>query len=333
MLGEYPQTRQRRLRLNEWSRRLVAENRLSIDDLIWPVFVREQGIDAEIKSMPGVRRYLLEELVDAVGHAVSLGIRVIALFAVIPAEKRDGLATEATNPDGVLASAIKLLRENFPDLGVITDVALDAYTDHGHDGILYNGDVDNDSTLKKISEVAVLHAQLGVQIIAPSEMMDGRIKAIRQSLDDAHFSDVNLMSYSAKYASAYYGPFRDALKSSSCLGQGHKKTYQMDPANGNEAMREVALDLREGADMVMVKPGLPYLDVIHQVKSTFGVPTFCYNVSGEYAMIKSASLAGVLDYDRAVFEALLSFKRAGADGILTYSALDAARLIKQGFEL
>jgi porphobilinogen synthase len=326
--GEYPATRLRRVRRWDWSRRLVRECQLSVDDLIWPVFVQEGATQrTPIASMPGVERLSLDLLVDAVAEAADLGIPAAAIFPVTPAEKKRPDGDEALNPDNLICRAVRAIREARIDIGVICDVALDPYTTHGQDGLVRDGYVVNDETLSILQRQAVVQAQAGCDVIAPSDMMDGRVGAIRQALDDAGFQHVLVLSYAAKYASAFYGPFRDAVGSKGSLGTGDKRTYQMDPANGDEALREVALDLAEGADLIMVKPGMPYLDIVRRVKETFGVPTFAYQVSGEYAMLTAASANGWLDRTKTMLESLLAFKRAGADGILTYFAVEAARAL------
>jgi porphobilinogen synthase len=319
----------RRNRLDGWTRRLVAENRLSVDDLIWPIFIIEgQGQTVPVAAMPGVSRVSLDRLEAHVAQAAELGIPAIALFPATPAEKKDSEGSEATNPENLICSATRILKRAFPDMGVVGDVALDPYTDHGHDGVIRDGYVANDETLAILVRQALNQAQAGVDVIAPSDMMDGRVGAIRATLDGAGLIHTRIMSYAAKYASAFYGPFRDALGSGTALAGGDKKTYQMDPANSDEALREVALDLAEGADMVMVKPGMPYLDIVRRVKDRFGVPTYAYQVSGEYSMIMAAANNGWIDHDRAMLESLLGFKRAGADGVLTYFAVSAARLLR-----
>lgn len=329
-VGAYPATRLRRNRFDEATRRLVAEHRLSVDDLIWPIFVIEgEGLMTEVASMPGVQRVSLDRLEAHVASAVALGIRAIALFPVTPPDIRDAEGSEARNPDNLMCRAARILKRAFPDTLLVGDVALDPYTDHGHDGVIRNDYVHNDDSLDVLVAQALNQARAGIDILAPSDMMDGRIGAIRASLDAEGLIDTRLMSYAAKYASAFYGPFRDALGSGGLL-KGDKKTYQMDPANTDEALREVAMDLAEGADMVMVKPGLPYLDVIRRVHERFGVPTFAYQVSGEYAMIMAAAGQGWIDRDRAAMESLLAFKRAGAAGILTYFAPLAAKLLREG---
>jgi porphobilinogen synthase len=328
--GAFPSLRPRRNRRDAWTRRMVAENRLSVDDLIWPIFVMEgQGAQvSEVASMPGVQRVTLEALARHVAPAAELGLPAIALFPMTPPEKKDAEGTEAKNPDSLMCRAARLLKQEFPDMGLVGDVALDPYTDHGHDGVIRDGYVDNDESLEILATQALVQAQAGIDIIAPSDMMDGRVAAIRARLDGAGLIGTRIMSYAAKYASAFYGPFRDAVGSGGAL-KGDKKTYQMDPANSDEALREVAMDLAEGADMVMVKPGMPYLDIVQRVKAEFRVPTFAYQVSGEYAMIQAAARNGWLDGERAMMESLMAFKRAGADGVLTYFAVEAARALKK----
>ncbi len=325
----FPHTRMRRNRQYDWSRRLIREHRLGVDDLIWPVFVQEgDNTRSPIPTMPGVHRYTIDLLTDAVGQAGDLGIPAVALFPVVPAHRKTADAQEAHNPDNLICQAIRAVRDAHPQIGVICDVALDPFNSDGHDGILRDGIVANDETIAALCRQALVQSQAGCQVIAPSDMMDGRIGAIRTALDDAGREATLIMAYAAKFASAFYGPFRDALDSSGALKGASKNTYQMDPANGDEALREVALDIAEGADMVMVKPGLPYLDVICRVKDRFGMPTYAYNVSGEYAMLEFAARANAIDRDQAMLEMLTGFKRAGADGILTYFALDAARLLQ-----
>jgi porphobilinogen synthase len=329
-VGRFPATRMRRNRTDAWTRRLVAENRLSVDDLIWPIFIID-GTDTvtDVAAMPGVQRVTLDRLEAHVAPAVELGIPAIALFPVTPAALKDGEGAEAVNPENLICRAARILKRAFPGTGLVGDVALDPYTDHGHDGVIRNGYVANDETLAVLTRQSVLQAQAGIDVIAPSDMMDGRIAAIRAALDAEELIQTRIMSYAAKYASAFYGPFRDALGSGSALKGGDKKTYQMDPANTDEAMREVELDLLEGADMVMVKPGMPYLDIVRRVHERFGVPTFAYQVSGEYAMIMAAVARGWLDHDRAMMESLMAFKRAGASGVLSYFAPAAARLLRE----
>ena len=326
-MTSYPQTRMRRLRRHDWTRRLVAENALSPSDLIWPVFVIEgENVREPIASMPGVERLSIDLMVTAAKEAASLGIPAIALFPRIDPAKKTEDGREAANPDNLVCRAVRALKRDVPQIGILCDVALDPFTSHGHDGVLVDGDVHNDDTIAALVRQALAQAKAGCDIIAPSDMMDGRVAAIRTALEQAGHHNVLIMAYAAKYASAFYGPFRDALGSAKAL-VGDKRTYQMDPANGDEALREVALDLAEGADMVMVKPGMPYLDIVRRVKERFGVPTFAYQVSGEYAMLSAAMEKGWLERDRAMMEALVAFKRAGASGILTYFAVEAARLL------
>ena len=318
----------RRMRRHPWLRELVAEHRLSVKDLIWPLFVVDgTGTTEPVASMPGVARHSLDRLMAVVEEACQLGIPAIALFPAIDDELKTADAREAVNPDNLVCRATRALKQAFPDLGVVCDVALDPFNSDGHDGIVIDGVIDNDRSVEILCRQAVVQARAGCDVLAPSDMMDGRIGAMRDALDRDGLSDVAIMSYAAKYASAFYGPFRDAVGSSGAL-KGDKKTYQMDPGNSNEALREVALDLAEGADMVMVKPGLPYLDIVQRVKQEFGVPTFAYQVSGEYAMLKAAIGHGWLDNDRVVLESLTAFKRAGADGILTYFAVKVAKRLK-----
>ncbi|MNF41088.1 porphobilinogen synthase [Pseudomonas linyingensis] len=326
----FPATRLRRNRRDEFSRRLVRENVLTADDLILPVFVLEGENRREaVPSMPGVERLSIDLLLEEAAECVALGIPALALFPVTPLEKKSLLAEEAWNPDGLAQRATRALRARFPELGIITDVALDPFTTHGQDGILDDsGYVQNDVTVDALVKQALSHAAAGAQVVAPSDMMDGRIQAIREALELAEHPNVRIMAYSAKYASAYYGPFRDAVGSAGNLGKGSKNTYQMDPANGDEALHEVAADLAEGADMVMVKPGMPYLDIVRRVKDEFRAPTFVYQVSGEYAMHMAAIQNGWLS-EAVILESLVAFKRAGADGILTYFAKRAAQLLKQ----
>ena len=328
-LGAYPTLRMRRNRTDAWTRRLVAESRLSADDLIWPVFIQDAKGASPIESMPGVNRLGPDRLVDAIGPATDLKVPAIALFPYIDPDLKTPDGAEAVNPNNLVCRSIRAVKSAFPDLGIVCDAALDPFNSEGHDGILHDGKILNDETVEILCRQSVAQAAAGCDIIAPSDMMDGRVGAIRAALDGAGHEDVRILSYAAKYASAFYGPFRDAVGSAGALA-GDKKTYQMDPANAQEALREVALDLAEGADMVMVKPGMPYLDIIRQVKDAFGVPTFAYQVSGEYAMLKGAAAQGWLDNDRVVMESLLAFKRAGADAVLTYMAPEAAALIKAG---
>ncbi len=328
--GAFPRTRMRRNRHDDWTRRLTAECRLSPDDLIWPFFVHDGEGSIDIPSLPGQARLSIDLAVEAVAEARDLGIPAVALFPVIPPEGKTAGAEEAYNPKNLVCRAVAAIKRALPDIGVICDVALDPFTEHGHDGLLVDGEIVNDETVEVLCRQAVTQADAGCDVIAPSDMMDGRIGAIREALDAAGHANVRILAYAAKYASAFYGPFRDAVGSAQNLGGGDKRTYQMDPANGDEALREVALDLAEGADMVMVKPGLPYLDVLRRVKDAFGVPTFAYQVSGEYAMLMGAVERGWLDGERVVLESLLCFKRAGADGVLTYAARDVARRLKSG---
>jgi len=318
------------MRHDAFSRRLMREHTLTTDDLIWPVFVHELDGRASVGSMPGVDRMSIDELLREAEQALELGVPVIDLFPVIDPSRKSLDAAEAWNEDGLAQRAVRALKQRFPELGVMTDVALDPYTTHGQDGIIdERGYVLNDITVEALVKQSVSHAQAGVDIVSPSDMMDGRIGAIRRALDAAGHINCRIMAYSAKYASAFYGPFRDAVGSSGNLGKADKKTYQMDPANSDEAMREIALDLEEGADMVMVKPGIPYLDIVRRVKQEFGVPTFAYHVSGEYAMLKAAALNGWLDERACVMETMIGFKRAGADGVLTYYAPQIARWLKE----
>lgn len=329
-VGSFPSTRLRRNRRYPWVRQLVCEQHLTVSDLIWPVFVHGGSESTvPIPSMPGVSRYSLDAIVDAVGEAVELGIPAVAIFPATDPDKKTPGAEEAINPENLVCQTLRQLKAAFDtSIGLIADVALDPYSSHGQDGLVHDGYVINDETVALLCRQALVQAEAGCDVIAPSDMMDGRIGAIREELDDHDREDVLIMSYAAKYASAFYGPFRDAVGSSSNLGTGDKKTYQMNPANSDEALREVALDIQEGADMVMVKPGMPYLDIVHRVRTTFAVPTFAYQVSGEYAMLMAAAEQGWLDRERVMLESLLAFKRAGADGILSYFAVDAARLLK-----
>lgn len=328
-LGQYPFTRPRRLRANEFARRLVRESTLSPHDLIYPLFITD-GDPVPVAAMPGVARHTLSGLIDEARSAYELGIPAIVLFPVIDSDRKSLHAEEASNPDGLVPQAIRQLKQALPELGVITDVALDPYTSHGQDGVIdEHGYVINDETVDILTAQALAHAQAGADIVSPSDMMDGRVSAIRQALEEGEHSNTLILSYAAKYASALYGPFREAVGSAANLGSADKRTYQMDPANSDEALREVAMDLNEGADMVMVKPALPYLDIIQRVKTHFGVPTFAYQVSGEYAMLKAACANGWLDEKKSVLECLGSIKRAGADGILTYYAKDVAIWLKE----
>ncbi len=326
----FPTHRPRRMRRDAFSRRLMQENTVSSNDLILPVFVLEDPNGCEaVDSMPGVERLGIENLSRLAEQALELGIPVLALFPVTPQEAKSEHAEAAYDPDGLVQRTVRTLKQRFPELGIMTDVALDPYTTHGQDGIIdANGYVMNDETVEVLVEQAESHAAAGADIVAPSDMMDGRISAIRAQLEAKSHIHTRIMAYSAKYASSFYGPFRDAVGSAANLGKADKTTYQMDPANGNEALHEVAADLSEGADMVMVKPGMPYLDVIYRVKQRLEVPTFAYHVSGEYAMLKAAAERGWLDWDKCIMETMMSFKRAGADGVLTYAALDIARQLK-----
>ncbi|HEY0309969.1 MAG TPA: porphobilinogen synthase [Luteimonas sp.] len=326
----YPHSRPRRMRRDAFSRRLMRETVLTADDLIYPVFVHEPAGRAPVPSMPGVERLSIDELLKVAEQAAGLGIPAIALFPVTAPEAKSLDAAAAYDDDGLAQRAVRALKQRFPQLGVITDVALDPYTAHGQDGLLdAGGYVMNDETVEVLVKQALSHARAGADVVAPSDMMDGRIGAIRDALEAAGQVHTRILAYSAKYASAFYGPFRDAVGSATALGKADKTTYQMDPANTDEALREVEADLEEGADMVMVKPGMPYLDVLRRVKETFGVPTFAYQVSGEYAMLKAAYANGWLDERACTLEALTAFKRAGADGVLTYFAMDAARWLRE----
>ncbi|MDA8255987.1 MAG: porphobilinogen synthase [Betaproteobacteria bacterium] len=331
--GVFPGARMRRMRRDDFSRRLMREHTLTPDDLIYPVFVLEgAGRTEVVASMPGVERMSLDRLLPVAEKALKLGVPALALFPVVDIGKKSPGAEEAWNPAGLVPTVVARLKQEFPELGIITDVALDPYTSHGQDGLIDPADprgyVMNDETLEALAKQALCHARAGADVVAPSDMMDGRIGRIRAMLDAEKLIHTRILAYSAKYASAFYGPFRDAVGSAGNLGKGNKYTYQMDPGNTDEALREVALDIDEGADMVMVKPGMPYLDIVRRVKDEFGVPTYAYQVSGEYAMLKAAAQNGWLAHDAVMMEALLSFKRAGCDGILTYFALEAATLLK-----
>ena len=328
--GRYPNTRLRRNRRDDWSRRLVSQTHLSIDDLIWPVFVHELDGPAPVPSMPGVERLSMAGLVEAAGEAAALGISALAIFPVIDLALKTDEAEEAYNPDNLICRAVRAVAKAVPDIGIVCDVALDPFTSHGQDGLVRDGYVVNDESIEALVKQSLVQAAAGCNIIAPSDMMDGRVGAIRAALDAAGHDNVRIMAYAAKYASGFYGPFRDAVGSSTSLGQGDKRTYQLDPANSDEALREVALDIAEGADMVMVKPGMPYLDIVHRVKEAFSLPTYAYQVSGEYAMLEGAGIQGWVDGERVMMESLVAFKRAGADGILTYFALRAAKQLKAG---
>jgi len=330
--GQYPATRMRRMRRDPFSRAMMRENTVTAADLIYPVFILDgENQRQQVASMPGVERVSVDILMGVAEECVALGIPVLALFPVIDASLKTYDGVEATNPDGLVPRAVRALKKNFPQLGILTDVALDPFTTHGQDGLPdEHGYIVNEKTIEMLVKQALAQAEAGVDIVAPSDMMDGRMGVIRNALEERGFIHTRLMAYSAKYASAFYGPFRDAVGSAANLGKADKNTYQMDPANIDEALREVALDLAEGADMVMVKPGMPYLDVVRRVKDEFRVPTFAYQVSGEYAMIKAAAQNGWLDHDKVMMETMMAFKRAGADGVLTYFALDVARKLKAG---
>ena len=323
-IGKFPTTRLRRLRMKDFSRRMISENNLSVNDLIWPIFVCEgNNIADKVNSMPGDFRYSIDNILKELEAVIKLKIPAIALFPQIDSALKDKDGSQAIDENNLICRTIISIKKNFPDLGIICDVALDPYTDHGHDGLIVNDIVDNDATLKVLEKQALVQANAGCDIIAPSDMMDGRVGIIRKALDENNFQNTLILSYAAKYASKFYGPFRDAIRSSGNLKGGSKSSYQMDIANSNEALREVALDIKEGADMVMVKPGMPYLDIIQRIKSDFNIPTFAYQVSGEYSMIKGAIDNNWLD-SKVIKESLLSFKRAGADGILTYFAKEIA---------
>ena len=330
-MSQYPAYRPRRMRRDDWSRRLIQENRLSPDDLIYPVFLLPGKNQTQtVTSMPGIDRMSLDRLFSVAEECVTLGVPVMALFPVIEASLKTIDGVEAFNPNGLVPNAVTELKKRFPNLGIMTDVALDPYTSHGQDGILdQNNRILNDETVAVLVKQALCHAHAGVDIVAPSDMMDGRIGQIRAALENNQFIHTRIMAYSAKYASSFYGPFRDAVGSATNLGKADKKNYQMDPANSDEAIREVGLDISEGADMVMIKPGMPYLDIVHRIKDAFGYPTYVYQVSGEYAMLKAAANNGWLDHDAVMMESLIAFKRAGADGILSYFALEASRLLKK----
>lgn len=328
--GQFPQKRMRRMRHDEFSRRLMRENCLLADDLIYPVFVLNgKNREEKIPSMPEITRLSADKLMHQAEKCLELGIPALAIFPVIDSEQKSLTATEALNPRGLVPQVVKKLKKSFPELGVITDVALDPYTSHGQDGLIDDsGYVMNDETVEVLAQQSLVHAEAGADMVAPSDMMDGRITVIRNTLDSKKFIHTRILAYSAKYASNFYGPFRDAVGSATNLGKGSKETYQMDPANSDEAIREVEMDLEEGADIIMIKPGMPYLDIVRQVKERFKAPTFVYQVSGEYAMLKSAALNGWLDEETCVLESLLAMKRAGADGILTYYAIHAANWLK-----
>lgn len=327
-MSQFPQLRMRRKRQSTWSRDIVRETRLTVADLVLTTVITDsESAEGPVPSLPGVARLGLDALVAQAREAASLGIPAIALFPHIDPSRKDGSASEALNADGLVPNAIRRLKAEVPEIGVIVDVALDPFTDHGHDGLMQGDVIDNDSTLDMLARGAVILAEAGADIVAPSDMMDGRIGIVRDALDEAGHPDVMILSYAAKYASVFYGPYRDAIGTASAL-RGDKRTYQMDPANTEEALHEVAMDLNEGADMVMVKPGLPYLDICHRIKTEFGVPTFAFQVSGEYAMIQSAGENGWADSDRLLLETLTAFRRAGCDAVLTYGAIRAAKLLK-----
>jgi len=325
---EFPGTRMRRNRRSDWVRRLNRESKLTPDDLIWPIFVQEgQGLRTAVPSMPGIERLSIDLAVKAVGEAKALGIPAVALFPVTPPELKTANGKEATNPKNLVCRTVRSIKDAHDEIGVICDVALDPYTTHGQDGIVRDGEILNDETVKVLCEQAIVQAHAGCDVIAPSDMMDGRIGTIRTALDAEALERVALLAYSAKYASAFYGPFRDAVGSAQNLGSADKRSYQMDPGNTDEALREVALDVSEGADMLMVKPGMPYLDIIRRVKEAFGLPTYAYQVSGEYAMLRGAAERGWLEWDKVILESMLCFKRAGSDGVLTYAAPEIAKLL------
>lgn len=327
LTATFPQSRLRRNRQDEWCRRLVAETHLSVKDLVLPLFIRDEATPRDISTMPGVCRHSLKELPLICQKVRDVGIRAVILFPYTTPDLKCEEGQEALNPHNLVCQAVRLLKSQFPNLGVMADVALDPYTSHGHDGVLRGGRVHNDETVTILGQMACVLAEAGVDVVAPSDMMDGRIGAIRRALDQCGHDTVRILAYSAKYASAFYGPFRDAVGSLSSLGKADKKTYQMDPANAREALREGAQDLLEGADMLMVKPGLPYLDIIYRLKEAFPLPLFAYQVSGEYSMLKAAADHGWIDYEKALLESLIAFKRAGATGIITYGALEVAELL------
>lgn len=329
-MSAYPRVRLRRNRAHDWSRRLVAENALTVNDLIWPVFVHDQPDPVDVPSMPGMKRHSVSSLIDAVGEAGELGVPLVAVFPAIDPARKDDEGSEALNPENIVCESVRALKQALPDVGVLCDAALDPFTSHGHDGLINDGYVQNDITVEALVQQSLMQVEAGCDVIAPSDMMDGRVGAIRAALEAHGHHNVQIMSYAAKYASAFYGPFRDAIGSKTNLGKATKATYQMNPANGDEALREVAMDIAEGADMVMVKPGMPYLDLCWRVKEAFRLPTFAYQVSGEYAMLTGAAANGWLDGEKVMLESLLGFKRAGCDGILTYFAVEAAKRLKDG---
>jgi porphobilinogen synthase len=322
--GAYPRTRLRRTRSAEWSRRLVAETRLSVEDLIWPCFICEDGDEEDVASLPGVRRFRMAQLVEEAKTLADLGIPAIALFPCTSNSKKTPNGDEALNPHNLVCRAVRTLKKQVPSIGIICDVALDPYTTHGQDGLVDHGVVLNDATIDMLCKQAIVQAQAGCDVLAPSDMMDGRIGAIRDALDKAGFADVMILSYAVKYASCFYGPFRDAVGSANALGKADKRSYQLDPANAKEAMREAALDIQEGADMLMVKPGMPYLDILHSLTQHYDIPVLAYQVSGEYAMLRYAALAGAIDFVPAMLESLSACKRAGASAIFTYAAKEVA---------
>ena len=326
--GQYPRTRMRRNRRNDWNRRLVSENILSVNDLIWPIFVHDHEEALAVPSMPDIHRLSIKGAVDAAKQASDLGIPVMAVFPAIEPELKNPEGSEAINPNNIVCRSVRAIADAVPNIGIMCDAALDPFTSHGHDGLIRDDYVVNDETVEVLCQQALIQAQAGSNIISPSDMMDGRVGAIRDCLDANGLDDVRILAYSAKYASAFFSPFRDAVGSGTYLGKADKKTYQMDPGNINEALREIALDIAEGADMVMVKPGMPYLDIISKIKDEFGMPTVAYQVSGEYSMLVAAAERGWLDGERVMMESLLSFKRAGADGIVTYFAAKAAAILK-----
>jgi len=326
--GQYPRTRMRRNRRDDWNRRLVSENLLSVNDLIWPIFVHDHEEALAVPSMPDIHRLSIKGAVDAAKQASELGIPVMAVFPAIEPELKNPEGSEAINPNNIVCRSVRAIADAVPNIGIMCDAALDPFTSHGHDGLIRDDYVVNDETVEVLCQQALIQAQAGSNIISPSDMMDGRVGAIRDCLDANGLDDVRILAYSAKYASAFFSPFRDAVGSGTYLGKADKKTYQMDPGNINEALREVALDIAEGADMVMVKPGMPYLDIISKIKDEFGMPTVAYQVSGEYSMLVAAAERGWLDGERVMMESLLSFKRAGADGIVTYFAAKAAAILK-----
>ncbi len=325
-MAQFPTTRLRRMRQHDWSRRLMRENTLTTDDLIWTLVVTDKAESEPVAAMPGTKRLTLADAAKAAVEARALGIPAIAIFPNIDSSLKDARGSQADDPNGLVGQAIKAMKDAAPEVGIICDVALDPFTDHGHDGLMENGIILNDPTIERLCQQAICQARAGCDVIAPSDMMDGRVGALRAALDSEGFDDVMILSYAAKFASAFYGPYRDAIGSSAAL-QGDKKTYQMDPANTDESIREVELDIAEGADMVMVKPGLPYLDIVARVKDAFALPTYAFQVSGEYAMIEAAAANGWIDGERAMMESLLAFKRAGADGVLTYFAPRAAKVL------